>query len=181
MTLSLRSFIPAVFVTLVAVACGSQAAAPTTPGSQPPSLQPTPTRANSAQPGGTGPSPVATNTFCTKVQQLDLSQLVGEPVLPVENSSTPTICTYLAAQASTPFDVIVRVEDTFEDIAAVRAAFGDGEAVPIADGGYWSPQVTTLWFLKGGTLYAVQITGVDDVARSKEIATQVAMAVSARI
>lgn len=54
-------------------------------------------------------------------------------------------------------------------------------AVAAGEGGYWAPDVGSLWFTKSNRLYAVQVEGPIGSERAEAIAIAIAMELATRV
>jgi hypothetical protein len=109
----------------------------------------------------------------------DLAEAIATPVTFVSAESQATLCVF-DVQASAPYRLVVRVEDSFPDIGAVASVFSDARDVAIDDvHGLWAPAVTTLWVPNAAHgLYAVQLLNFPS---SESEAEQLAAAVGRRL
>jgi hypothetical protein len=135
---------------------------PTAPGQPTPPAQTPPAQAASP---GTGEQPPTTG-ICTLLPAADVSTVVGMPATVAPDQDDPTNCLYNIGDPGElipEYAVSVRLEAG--DFTGPKAAFPGGQDIgDIGDGAYWAPGVTTLWFLRGGQMYTIQLVlfGEDD-------------------
>lgn len=124
--------------------------------------------------GGTAPSPSiplvtatvppADHAMCDVLALEQVTSIAGQPAAIDPELSKVGTCTYAigGASAGVSYQITLRDEDVFEDLATAKHAFADGRDVPdLADGAYWSPTVDVMWFQVGDRLFAVQLLGFD--------------------
>jgi hypothetical protein len=146
-----------------------------TPPFAQPSPSPSPTQSPVVAPASPSPAeaPRATPTprppvaisLCDRIVPDQLAQIIGHSASTVSEATTDMACTYRVGDpaAGTGFDVIVRTEDAFDDLEAVRQVFSDGHDVEVAGtGAYWVPMLPALWFNVDGDLHAVQLIQFDE-------------------
>lgn len=140
-------------VVLVAAACrtGAPEALATTPAAT------MPVASSSASP--------LTSDMCAVLSIEQVASITGHSATIDARSSNLDTCTYSIATpgaASPAYDITLRTEDVFGDLATAKQAFADGQDVDgVGEGAYWSPTVEALWFSAGGRLLAVQLVNFD--------------------
>lgn len=126
----------------------------------------------------TVPSPAQVE-MCGLVTLEEIASIAGRPAAIDAASSNADTCTYAvgATSASSSYEITLRTEDVFDDLATAKAAFAGGQDVPdLGNGAYWSPTVETLWFKAGERLLAVQLLSFDPQGSALAIARAVAQA-----
>ena len=106
---------------------------------------------------------VPVGLLCDLVSAEDVASIVRQPVSIDVRSSSTGVCTYMVAPSpgGPQYVLAIRVEDVFEDVTAVAAAFPVGRPIPaIGDAAYWSEDVSTLWFEHEDVLWVVQLVAV---------------------
>lgn len=131
------------------------------------------------------PTPLKTLEMCQVVSPDSIASITGEPASVDVASSNSDSCTYVVGDtdsAGSPYFVIIRVEDGFEDLDHAKQAFGGGQDVPdVGDSAYWSPDVDVLWFEIDSKLFAVQLTNFDQPAEALNLARAVAEAAANKL
>jgi hypothetical protein len=104
--------------------------------------------------------------MCQVLTIEQIASIAGQPAAIDTHSSNIDTCTYAIggpSSVASSFEVTLRTEDVFEDLATAREAFAGGQDLPgVGNGAYWSPTVEVLWFQTGGRLLAVQLVNFDD-------------------
>ena len=77
--------------------------------------------------------------------------------------------------------VIVRYENDDTTLTLSKGAFPGGEDVSIGDRAYWADDVSVLYVVKGGHVYAVQLILFDKAEPRKDMALAVAQLLLARL
>jgi len=77
--------------------------------------------------------------------------------------------------------VTARVEGNDTGLKGPKLAFPGGEDVAIGDRGYWSDNLSVLYFVKGSNVYAVQLVLFNKADPRKDIAVKVAQLALSRI
>jgi hypothetical protein len=119
--------------------------------------------------------------MCAILRVDDLTNIVNAAIAPIPQYIAPTRCVYHVSASPVPFDVVLRREDSFASLDEVHTAFLGGITGPSPADLYWASDVATGWFVAGGRLYAVQVTGDLDPATASSIASSVANLVLPRL
>jgi hypothetical protein len=109
--------------------------------------------------------------MCALLPVNDVETVVGSAVRVVAESSSEGVCTFRADARG--LDVALRLEDSLPTLDSVAQTF-TGSVESIADGGYWAPEVGTLWFTRGGQMYAVQVIGNAEPDEARSLALRLA-------
>ena len=130
-------------------------------------------------PGG----PPAEGNLCHAVTLQEMSAFAGGTAALASGISAGE-CEWQITKADSfiPATVALNLDDPGNDLAVIKTVFPQGQDVAIAEGGYWVPVISTLWFVDGGSTYSVLSAFLtNDPALTLPIAQQIATTAASRL
>jgi hypothetical protein len=167
----LRRPVAGLALAIVIAACGS-APGPGTSGAPAGSVGAA-SRPPAASVGAGGATPVVN---CQTISGEAIGTILGMD-LAEANPFGDLSCTWTfkdKASGVNAGSIQVRWSNDDVSLGGTKNAFPGGEDVSIGDRGYWAAGPDILYVAKGAHAYAIDVSGLDESARGKEIATQVA-------
>lgn len=162
----------------IVAACGSAPGAPGTPAGSGSTVTSAPT----APAGAVG----TLAEMCSLISGEDIATIIDKDLAKTE-PGPDGLCTWTfidttpGAFAGREWVVNVSQESDPLPVESWRGAYADGEDVSVGDGGYWAPGLGVLFVQKGAAVYDVQLVLFTDEDPRKDLATEVAQLVLARV
>ncbi len=124
--------------------------------------------------------------MCSLVSGEDIATIIDKDLAETE-PGPDGLCTWTftdsspGAFAGKEWVVNVSQESDPLPVANWQGQYADGEAVSIGDGGYWAPGLGVLFVQKGAAVYDVQLVLFTQEDPRKDLATEIAQLVLAKV
>lgn len=182
-----RRSVAGLALAMVVAACSSA------PGAATPNASPgTTTPPGATAPAASTPPAASVGTggavlteMCPLISGTDVATIVGMDL--AETKPEGNWCTWTFTERRSGAipgiggTVIVRYENDDTTLTLSKGAFPGGEDVSIGDRAYWADDVSVLYVVKGGHVYAVQLILFDKAEPRKDMALAVAQLLLARL
>ena len=124
--------------------------------------------------------------MCSLISGEDIATIIDKDLAKTE-PGPDGLCTWTftdstpGAFAGKEWVVNVSQESDPLPVANWQGAYADGEDVSIGDGGYWAPGLGVLFVQKGAAVYDVQLVLFTQEDPRKDLATEIAQLVLAKV